>query len=822
MSEDSGIPKTLLDLWHLESDQLLAAISAGALGDLSVSSLLKSSLGAFIDNYHAEQSRGRAVPSLKSTALAAVLRVLNSADDLDDTAQYIISNLDDVAVRYLLMDVRMRYPVLRACLTAANKRMEKGRDFIDVDDAVYFNACYIMSGAADNDDEAYIVTLGDFCKMLSVVSIGNGYGRLTRKSPPKGGLELLDLYRKSAIDFCTTSVAFGNNLQYVTRNILRGLDWENVLLAGDLVLQTLLHGQDIQEDDKFSTFYGRRRVVEDGGLDTAYGVVYEHDHQSSRLSYQDIHLYIYGLSVEEANAKVDEIYTVWANNCAAMDEETTVIKTASGISLLSSPPIRPIKIKLKLFKNVTEALLYQDLDQCQIGYDGLDVMMLPSCARALETGYMTLKMHSVVGSHDSGRVRLRRFLDHADQGFGLRVIPLFAAALEESVQGQSNLLADRNRCDIAAGFEEIRSLARQATSQVAHKLNKTSREFLSAGSYMNSGKYEIGLPGGIVLGNVKQLFEFSEAWRQKVLDNQHLVPWVPHEQLFHSDELSYRGSLIDYQPTQNIDEENQDHFLALQHAICGRLQIPYQPTGYNNYLTRRIRRQVYGPTLDAVQEKQITIPIVIPLELDLYLRDTVASLLIDHQLLLQVHDPSKHDPQTARLPSLRDVSDQTGNVRYWLITNRSMWTGQDPLLDEISQILWIFVGWFDIGSRSRFFRSHHLSRLSFDTGSPLCLFWVVQCLRRRLGPHPQAHHSDNDLRRRQGLLPLREALLFRSFVYQNPPFAAVIKEFIDGNDPVDENSPASIDEGDHTEIGHKGNWVGEGVPAWTDNVESTQ
>ena len=245
-----------------------------------------------------------------------------------------------------------------------------------------------------------------------------------------------------------------------------------------------------------------------------------------------------------------------------------------------------------------------------------------------------------------------------------------------------------------------------------------------------------------------------------------------------------------------------------------------------------------------MQEKQITIPIVIPLELDSYLCDTVESLVADHRLLLQVHDRVKHHSRTARLPSLRDISGHKGNIRYWLITNNSMWTGQHPVLDEIYHILWIFFGWFDFVGFAR--RSHDPRALPFSTATPSCLFWVVQCLRRRLGPHPQVHHSDGDLRRRQGLLPLREALLFRSFVYQNPSFAGGIDAWIHEGRQVDEDLPAGLAEDDYwhgESIGpspvdesprsvskyddywgdsDEGEWIGEGVPAWIDDVETTQ
>ena len=583
MAEHCGIPKALLDRWHFEDRQLLDAIRAGALGDLTVSSLLKSHLRAFIDRQNAEQSRGRPLPSLKSMALAAILQILDTADDLNDTAQYIVSNLSDVAVRDLLTDARMRYPILRVCLAAANSCMEAGRDFIDIDEAVYANARYIMSRGIDNIDSAYVLTLEDFCKIIPIEVVNNRYGRLTRQNPPKGGFEFLDAKRKGVLDLCTSSSAFGNNLQKVTGDVLQGLDWKNVLLAGDLVLHTVLQGQDIHEDDESLTVYGGHceEHMDDVGNSSFYGRVFDHDAYAGNLKWQGIQLYLYDLSVEEANAKVEEIYTVWKHNCRLAYEPITVTKTAASITFFPSRTIRPGSIKLRLFKNATEVLLHQELDQSQIGYDGSRVIMSPSCARALETGYMTFKMHPVVGGQYGGPVtRLMRFLDHADIGFGFRIMPYSAVALKKPSHEQSHPPVNQKRCDIMAGFKTLRDLARQAALRVKDNLCLKPPTLLH--SYLKLCSYERGLPDDVaLLGDIRGLLEYSEAWRQTYLDQQHLVPGDTR-----TDSSLLEDELYPVYPPMNpddltfdIDEANDSLFEALQEAICERLQIPTQTTG---------------------------------------------------------------------------------------------------------------------------------------------------------------------------------------------------------------------------------------------------
>jgi len=145
---------------------------------------------------------------------------------------------------------------------------------------------------------------------------------------------------------------------------------------------------------------------------------------------------------------------------------------------------------------------------------------------------------------------------------------------------------------------------------------------------------------------------------------------------------------------QMIDQYNETHFHYLQGAICGRLQIPPQRSGYSNYLTRRIRRQVYGPDFNAVQEKQITIPMVVPAEFEAHIYDTILPQTnLDYRPLIPVHDPSKHDPPNARLPSLPISGHDSGNLRYWIVSNESMWAGRHAL-DDLSQALWCLDNWF--------------------------------------------------------------------------------------------------------------------------------
>lgn len=91
-------------------------------------------------------------------------------------------------------------------------------------------------------------------------------------------------------------------------------------------------------------------------------------------------------------------------------------------------------------------------------------------------------------------------------------------------------------------------------------------------------------------------------------------------------------------------------------------------------------------------EKQLTIPLFLPHQLEDYLVNKLGqdypelSSLI-RETIIPLHDSSKYDAAQGKLPSLLDTTTGYGNLRYWVVTNTGMWTGQHYVLDEIVKIL---------------------------------------------------------------------------------------------------------------------------------------
>lgn len=137
--------------------------------------------------------------------------------------------------------------------------------------------------------------------------------------------------------------------------MLRGLDWSNLFLAGELVFNIL----SLTDPSK-------------GAAD----------------AFQALHLkiYIYGLDAEEANRKVQDIYEAWVPNFPN-PAWRYVVKSPGTVTLFTDSLYCHICIRLKLFPSITQVLLDPELDRYAIGFDGSVVHMLPRFARAVETEY---------------------------------------------------------------------------------------------------------------------------------------------------------------------------------------------------------------------------------------------------------------------------------------------------------------------------------------------------------------------------------------------------------------------------------------------------
>ena len=146
----------------------------------------------------------------------------------------------------------------------------------------------------------------------------------------------------------------------------------------------------------------------------------------------------------------------------------------------------------------------------------------------------------------------------------------------------------------------------------------------------------------------------------------------------------------------NVDALNDSQFESLKLAISERLGTGYQPFGYKNYLTRRIRCIVQFHTTEEMWDKQLTAPLCVPWDLE----TRVIPKMLEHtniqleDILIPVHDPAKLDPTTAILPPMYDTKDERGNLRYLLGKQEYAFKGQHRILDELYGVLRSLRGWW--------------------------------------------------------------------------------------------------------------------------------
>ena len=396
----ASLPQFVLNSWRLCYGEERRAKAAQQLEDFNTSSLAEAMMEFQLDNHFHTPNRSTSAPSLASMVVGKILDVLANSNDLAADVEHYAEGLDSITLRLLLNDPRTPYQLLRTFLTLPQTLAAKDRRIVDVDEAVLRNEQYIRSRDI-NTDGRYLVPLEDLSQILSEAPQDDRPISFKRQDPPKGGLELLDELRQRELTIQSSSSSFCRVFERITHGALRGLDWSNCFVAGGMALITLLHTDPSKDDDK---------AVRD----------------------PDIDIYIYGLGPEDANRKVEEIHDTWVRNLPAT-APTLIVKNTKTINLLSTYPHRRLQIVLKILAAPIDVLLNFDLDACAIGFDGARVLMLPRCARAIETGYSVFTMDLIWGHHLSERRASQevRIFKYADRGFGLRILPSYVRSLEE-------------------------------------------------------------------------------------------------------------------------------------------------------------------------------------------------------------------------------------------------------------------------------------------------------------------------------------------------------------------------------------------------------
>ncbi|KAI9032166.1 hypothetical protein DFJ74DRAFT_653493 [Hyaloraphidium curvatum] len=186
---------------------------------------------------------------------------------------------------------------------------------------------------------------------------------------------------------------FESKVDVFTGGQLRYLDWSNVFLAGGAALAAL--------------------------VPTPGGVLLEDYYLSTPMhASADVDLFIYGVTVDEANAKLRQIFGAIEKAVKEQKPKSRVIavRTQHTCTFVSDYPFRHVQVVLRIYKSPAEILMGFDVDACCAGYDGTNAWINARCARALTT-----QSNMVDLSRRSPSYELRLF-KYAKRGFSI-VVP---------------------------------------------------------------------------------------------------------------------------------------------------------------------------------------------------------------------------------------------------------------------------------------------------------------------------------------------------------------------------------------------------------------
>lgn len=241
---------------------------------------------------------------------------------------------------------------------------------------------------------------------------------------------------------------------------------------------------------------------------------------------------------------------------------------------------------------------------------------------------------------------------------------------------------------------------------------------------------------------------------------------------------------------------------------------------------------MYGPDIDSVFEKQITMPVIVPYDLEQFLVQTISDALDEagmsdgqsDKILIPVHEQGKG---TAIIPDLYDTAGPRGNFRIWIVGNELMWAGIDRRIDEVFEILWALLHWHNSATANQYF-------VRLDEGD--ALVHLASSFRQRLPPRLDTSNNEADApiqeaekeskestaayarsAKWKGLTP-REAVLFKRWAFHTPTMCNRSYNNYDRHMLFDDDEDMLYPFPDDLfwKDGDEGDNVCDGVPQWHD------
>ncbi|KAK7013881.1 hypothetical protein R3P38DRAFT_3322436 [Favolaschia claudopus] len=439
------------------------------------------------------------------------------------------------------------------------------------------------------------------------------------------GFSVLGEARELQLRIQRSVSAFKSNFDIMSQGLLRNLDWNNLIVAGGLVLGTLLN-------PRYSSNLSKQ--------------------DCNQWVQSDIDIYIWGLSSRAANEKIHHIFEVFRCNLPPQ-QRTLAVRNPRTITLYADYPTRRVQIVLKLASTPKDVLLNFDLDICAMGWDGTNVWMLPRAARALETGYNIFTMSLIHGHHLSERreTQLERLFKYAQKGYGLRFLPHYLAALPSTT--------------------DVTYLAQEARHWIKDQYTFVTTDFGSE-HFLRS---DLGIPRSRALSNFTLLMRHIAFWEMERND------WAStsYENTVPLPSSSYRYTWNQhFNPAKfaaRIIESNiQDVDAWLSEDLDGRLHAHGVMSGDD---LNRAQRMTSATNLQDLLEhdNDIRIPVLLPIEFASHANKITNEVLTEIGLQpIQLLEPA--------IDRVGIGPDTPEGLFMWIIGSHLMWQHLDRRIDE--------------------------------------------------------------------------------------------------------------------------------------------
>ncbi|KAJ7164504.1 hypothetical protein C8R46DRAFT_1099739 [Mycena filopes] len=277
-----------------------------------------------------------------------------------------------------------------------------GETLEDIDEWIITHEKHLGDNERLGDDWHFgLVTLADSDAVFPS-STKTSASRTIVRPTTLPGYQVLQSTRAPKIEIQPSTAAFKSTFDRLSDGLLKGLDWNNVFIAGGIILGTLL------------------------AVETQPDI-------PAQWAASDIDVYLYGLGPEAANAKLEHLFKTFGANLPR-GTPTLVVRNSKTVTFYARYPLRRIQVVLKLVKSPRAILLNFDLDVCAMGWDGSELWMLPRAARALETGFSVFTMNLIQGHYLSERraTQEQRVFKYANRGYGIRILPSYLTSLSRS------------------------------------------------------------------------------------------------------------------------------------------------------------------------------------------------------------------------------------------------------------------------------------------------------------------------------------------------------------------------------------------------------